>query len=308
MPFKNVIIPNNGKLTDLKKRIALSGASKLHVVSDFDKTLTSCFVEGVKIPSLISILRDEKYLTPDYPEKAQALYAKYHPAEIDLKLTLAEKKKLMHRWWSEHYALLIKSGLTKTDLARVAKSKNIALRSGAVEFMDFLQKHSIPLVILSAAGLGFETIQMYLGNHNILHDNIHIVSNELKWDENGKAIGVREPIIHTFNKNYSAVKDLEFFESVRERKNVIFLGDGEGDASMVEGFEYDNIIKIGFLNESVSVDLEKFKNSYDVLVLNDGSMDYVLKSFTSLFDVVILNDSPMDFVNFLMRDLVMAQK
>ncbi len=305
--MQNVIITNNEKLSELKKRIALGGAQRLQVVSDFDKTLTSCFVNGTKIPSLISILRDEKYLTPDYPEKAQALYDKYHPMEIDPKIPLAKKQVLMHSWWSEHYALLVKSGLTKQDLARVAQSKKIALRPGAVEFMDFLHQQDIPLVILSAAGLGFETIQMYLENKNVLHENIHIVSNVLQWDEKGKAVGVQEPIIHTFNKNYAAVKKLEFFGTLRERKNIILLGDGEGDAAMVEGFEYDNIIKIGFLNEGVSVDLEKFKNSYDVLVLHDGPMDYVLESFTSLFDVVIVNDSPMDFVNVLLRELVSAK-
>jgi 5'-nucleotidase len=304
MSFKNVIITNNEKLSEIKKRIALGGAEKLQVVSDFDKTLTRCFVDGTKIPSLISILRDEKYLTPDYPEEAQALYDKYHPMEIDPEIPLAEKKALMHSWWSEHYALLVKSGLTKNDLVRVAQSKKIALRPGATEFMDFLHQQGIPLVILSAAGLGFETIQMYLENHNALHENIHIVSNVLQWDEDGKAVGVEEPIIHTCNKNYAAVKDLEFFSAIRERKNIILLGDGEGDAAMVEGFEYDNIIKIGFLNEGVAVDLEKFKDSYDVLVLHDGPMDYILKSFTNLFDVVIVNDSPMDFVSVLLRELV----
>ncbi|MDP1833662.1 MAG: HAD-IB family phosphatase, partial [Candidatus Moranbacteria bacterium] len=274
---------------------------------DFDKTLTSCFVNGEKIVSLISILRDEKYLTPDYPEKAQALYDKYHPLETDPKIPLEEKKTLMHSWWSEHYELLVKSGLAKNDLARVAQSEKISLRPGAVEFMDFLRKNGIPLVILSAAGLGFEMIQMYLEKHGVSYDNIHIVSNVLKWDENGKAVGVQEPIIHTFNKNYETVKKLEFFSEVKARKNIVLLGDGEGDAAMIEGFEYDNIIKIGFLNEGVTVDLEKFKDSYDVLVLNDGPMDYVLKSFADLFDVVILDDAPMDFVNVLMRELVLTQ-
>lgn len=307
MSFKNVVIANKQKLEDLKKRIALDGAEKLHIVSDFDKTLTSCFVNGQKIASLISILRDEKYLTSDYSEKAQALYDKYHPAEIDPKITLEKKKKLMHQWWSEHYELLIKSGLSKKDLAKVSESKKIALRSGAVEFLDFLDKHNIPLVILSAAGLGYETIEMYLEKQNALRDNIRIVSNRLEWNESGKAIGAREPIIHTFNKNYSTVKNLDFFKEIKERKNVILLGDGEGDAEMLEGFEYDNVIKIGFLNEGVKVDLEKFKNSYDILVLNDGSMDYILKSFTNLFDVVILNDSSMDFINTLLRELVMAK-
>jgi 5'-nucleotidase len=220
-------------------------------------------------------LRDEKYLTPDYPEKAQALYDKYQPIEIDPKIPLAEKQILMHRWWSEHYELLVKSGLTKQDLARVAQSKKIALRLGAVEFMKFLHHYDIPLVILSAAGLGFETIQMYLGNKNLMYENVHIVSNVLQWDENGKAIGVQEPIIHTCNKNYAAVKELEFFETIRERKNIILLGDGTGDAAMVEGFEYDNIIKIGFLNENAEEHLESFHKNFDVIILNDGSMDFV---------------------------------
>lgn len=307
MLFENVIITNKEKISEIKKRISSDGVGKLHIVSDFDKTLTSCFVNGAKIPSLISILRDEKYLTSDYPEKAQALYNKYHPIEIDPSIPLAEKQTQMHNWWSEHYDLLISSGLTKDDLARVAQSKKISLRSGAIEFMDFLHKHEIPLVILSAAGLGFETIQMYLEKHKVLFDNVHIVSNTLKWDESGKAIGVQEPIIHTFNKNYSSVKELPFFKEIKERKNIILLGDGEGDAAMVEGFEYDNIIKIGFLNEGVSMDLEKYKDNYDILILNDGSMDYVLKSFISLFDIVILNDSAMDYVNELLRELVLVK-
>ncbi len=305
MPFKNVVIASNKRLKELKKRIAEGGAKKLHVVSDFDKTLTSCFVDGKKIESLISILRDEKYLTPDYPEKAQALFEKYVPIEKDPNIPLGEKKRAMHEWWSTHYELLLRSGLSKKDIESVANSKKIALRGGAMEFFNFLNEHKIPLVILSAAGLGYETIEMYLKNHNAMYENIHIVSNQLLWDEEGKAVGVREPIIHTFNKNYSTVKNIPFFNEIRERKNIILLGDGEGDVTMVDGFEYDNIIKIGFLNEGVKIDLEKYKDAYDVLVLNDSSMDYVLKSFTDIFDVIIANDSPMDFVNVLLRELIL---
>ena len=306
MPFKNVVITNKERISALKKRIALDGAANLHVVSDFDKTLTSCFVNGQKIASLISILRDEKYLTSDYPKKAQALYDKYHAIEIDPQVSLEKKKEAMQSWWTEHYALLIKSGLTKNDLARVAESEKIALRPGAVEFLNFLRDRNIPLVILSAAGLGFETIQMYLQKQNVLYENIHIVSNVLKWDESSKAIGVQEPIIHSLNKNYATVKNLDFFKEIENRKNVILLGDGEGDASMIEGFDCENIIRIGFLNEGVKMDLEKYKNAYDILILNDGPMDSVLQSFSKLFDVVILNDGPMDFVNALLRDLVIT--
>ncbi|VAW11969.1 hypothetical protein MNBD_BACTEROID05-607, partial [hydrothermal vent metagenome] len=64
--MKNVIIPNSDKLKKLKENIADGGAKKLHVLADFDRTLTTAFVDGERRPSIISVLRDGGYLTPDY--------------------------------------------------------------------------------------------------------------------------------------------------------------------------------------------------------------------------------------------------
>ena len=44
---------------------------------------------------------------------------------------------------------------------------------------------------------------------------------------------------------------------------------------MIEGLEHDNIIKIGFLNENVDERLAEFKKNYDVVIINDGDMNYV---------------------------------
>lgn len=299
----NIIIPNKEKLEKIREKIIADGPEKLHVVSDFDKTLTSCFVDGKKIASLISILRDEHYLTPDYSEKAQALYDKYHPIEIDPNISVEEKEKAMHEWWSTHYDLLIQSGLQKKDLESVAKSNKILFRPGALDFFKFLFEHHIPLLILSSAGVGAETIRLYLENFNVFYKNIYIASNSFLWDKD-KVIGVEQPIIHTFNKNYISVKQHAFFQEFAERKNVILLGDGLSDADMIRGFEYNNLIKIGFLNENSKGELAKFEQVYDVIILKDGPMDYILESFKNAFDVIILNDGPMDYVNNLLRDIV----
>ncbi|KKR21907.1 MAG: hypothetical protein UT48_C0002G0040 [Parcubacteria group bacterium GW2011_GWE2_39_37] len=56
---ENIIITNQERLEEIKQRMMADGVEKLQVVSDFDKTLTSCFVDGQKITSLISILRDD---------------------------------------------------------------------------------------------------------------------------------------------------------------------------------------------------------------------------------------------------------
>ena len=51
----NIIIPNPEKLEKTKKAIAKDGQDKLHILSDFDRTLTK-----TEIPSLIWILYNEK--------------------------------------------------------------------------------------------------------------------------------------------------------------------------------------------------------------------------------------------------------
>lgn len=44
---------------------------------------------------------------------------------------------------------------------------------------------------------------------------------------------------------------------------------------MVEGFDYDNLLCVGFLNEKVEENLDKYKENFDVIITNDGSMDWV---------------------------------
>ena len=139
----NIII--SGKFEEKKARFLRGGKGNLHIISDFDRTLTTEFVEGKRIPSVISILRDEKYLTPDYPAKAHALFDYYHPIEINPDISIEEKKKEMDKWWIAHFKLLIESGLNVNDLKRVVKEGRVRFRKGALEFFDFLNKNNQPL-------------------------------------------------------------------------------------------------------------------------------------------------------------------
>lgn len=272
---ENIIIPNQERLTALKETMRRQGANKIHVLADFDRTLTSAFVNGQSVPSLISVLRDGNYLTPDYAEKARALFAKYHPIEIDPKIPPAEKKIAMDEWWRTHFDLLIKSGLKKSDIEKIVDSNKIKFRPGTLEFIDILHQHNIPLVIISSSGLGGDAISMFLEKAGRRYENIHIISNSYEWDENGRAIALREPIIHGMNKDETMIYNFPAFNAVRDRKNVLLLGDNPEDVGMVTGFVYDNLIKIGFLNENVQKNLEQFRTNYDVIITNDASMDYV---------------------------------
>lgn len=273
----NVVIPDQEKFNQLIAKFKEQGQDKIHALADFDRTLTSAFVNGQKVPSVISILRDGRFLTSEYVEQAEALFKQYHPFEIDPELDLAEKKNKMNDWWRRHFDLLVKSGLSKKDIAEVVKDPKLQLRPGAVEFFDLLKQHDIPLVIMSSAGLGVESISLILQREKCLSDNIQIISNEFEYDDTGRAIKVKEPVIHMLNKDETVIQNYPAFKEVKDRPNIILLGDNLDDVGMAKGFEYDNIIKIGFLNENPDKNLPHYKKVFDAVILNDGDMGFVNK-------------------------------
>jgi len=56
---------------------------------------------------------------------------------------------------------------------------------------------------------------------------------------------------------------------------VLLLGDSLDDVGMVQGFDYKNLLKIGFLNENVGENLENFKKTFDVVLTGDPGMDFI---------------------------------
>ena len=272
-----IIIPNPENLEQLKKRIKEQGYSNLHILSDFDRTLTYGSIDGVKTPSIISMLRDGNHLTEGYSEKAHALFNKYHPIEVDSSISLEEKKKNMQEWWEKHDKLLIESGLSKSDLEDIVKNGYVRFREGVSEFLDELYKHNIPLIILSASGCG-DAIRMFFQKAGKDYSNIHYVTNQFNWDKNGKAVSSRELIVHCANKDETVLEKIpEVYKVIKDRKNVILLGDSIEDLGMIKGFDYEILIKIGFLNFDYDKSRKDYQENFDVVLDGDGDFDYVNK-------------------------------
>jgi cytosolic 5'-nucleotidase 3 len=269
----NIKIPHQEEFEKKKDIFKNEGIEKIHIISDFDRTLTKAFVNGEKFPSIISQLYDGHHLTDDYTQKANALKDKYHPIEINSNIPIEEKRRAMEEWWRTHKKLLIESGLNLKDVQDIVDNGKLEFRVGATEFFDLANNNNIPLVIFSSSGIG-EAIPMYFKKINRNYKNIHIVTNSMIYNENGNAIATKEPVIHVFNKGEIALKGLPIMKKLKVRKNVLLLGDSLGDLDMIEGFKYDNIIKIGFYNYKEE-NLEDFEKNFDAIILNDGSMNFV---------------------------------
>ncbi|MFA6466966.1 MAG: hypothetical protein WCV71_03835 [Patescibacteria group bacterium] len=271
----SVIISHEKKLKQAIAKIKVAGPDNLHVLSDFDRTLTYAYADGQKVPSLIAILRNGHYLSKDYAQKAHALFDKYHPLEIDPQLSLAAKKTAMNKWWRSHIKLLIKSGLNKKDLELIASDKQIRFRKGLNSFLNTLQRKNIPLVILSASGVG-EAVKIYFKQNKKNYSNIHYITSSLVWNKAGQAIAIKEPIIHSLSKDETLIKDFpKIYQQIKNRKNVLLLGDSLADVDMIKGFDYDNLIKIGFLNYNTPQQKKYFLKNFDIVIEGDEDFTYI---------------------------------
>ncbi len=279
--MNNIIVVNEEDLEQKIEAIRSDGDENLFVLSDFDRTLTHGVVNGKKIPSLISILRDGDYLDSDYSQRATALYEHYHKIEINQSITEEEKINKMEEWWEAHLALLTEKGLKKEDLLRMVKDERIVLRNGVLQFLKTLSERSIPLVIFSANGCG-EAVELFFNEKDINYSNTYFLINRFYWSKEGLAMGAKDPKIHVMNKNGSLIKeDKEIYENVGFRKNIILFGDSIGDTKMTSGINTKTTLKVGFLNTDYNdkEQLEEYKKHYDIVISGESdfySLDNIL--------------------------------
>ncbi|XVF40983.1 hypothetical protein PTKIN_Ptkin01aG0244300 [Pterospermum kingtungense] len=275
-----------------------AGPSKLQVIADFDATLTRYWINGQRGQSSHGLLQQGN---PKYDAKRQALFEYYHPLEFSPTIPLEEKTKLMEEWWGKTHGLLIEGGLTYDAIKNSVASANIAFRDGVVELFEFLEETDVPVLIFSA---GLEDIIEEVLRQKVYRSfkNIKVVSNQMVFDNCGHLVSFKGKLIHSLNKNEHALgmaaplhdqtDDIDSpvtdNASMKQRTNVLLLGDHIGDLGMSDGLNYENRISVGFLNDNIEKNLESYRNAFDIVYLscfvlqNDAPMWGVLKLATQL--------------------------
>lgn len=75
----------------------------------------------------------------------------------------------------------------------------------------------------------------------------------MEIDEKNIVRGYKNKMITVLNKNEQVLEGTDYYELVKDRGNVILMGDHIGDAGMAEGVPHQkSILKIGFLYDRVS--------------------------------------------------------
>ena len=274
--MEKIIYSNKEYFLKTLENIKKDWAKNLHILADFDKTLTKASLNWEKRHALISVLEQQWYLWKWYSEKYREYFEYYHKFEISLDLTKSEKCIKMEEWWGKVNKLLIKNNLNKNDIKKIIKDWITVFRKNVHLFLDELNVQSIPIIIISANWLGSDAIELFFEYHKIDSKNIDIISNKFIWDKNWVAIDYEKPVIHVFNKDETVLEKFpEIHKKIENRRNVLLLWDSLWDPNMVDWFNYKNLIKIWFLNDKEDELLEAYKEKYDVIITWDWDFDLV---------------------------------
>ncbi|KAH9322653.1 hypothetical protein KI387_017292, partial [Taxus chinensis] len=277
--FGDVVIGNAAELEKKKTVIRAAGPAKLQVIADFDMTLTKCCIDGKRGQSSHALLKQGN---AEYDLKRQQLFDYYRPLEVCPTIDIDKKTKLMEEWWEKTHALLAEGGLNYAAIRNSVENSTIEFRDGVVQLFEILEKIGVPVLIFSA-GLAdiIEEVMRQKLHRNF--QNIKVVSNRMVFDVNGNLIGFKGRTIHVLNKNEHALEmaapvheklgnndglesEVNDASAVKDRTNVLLLGDHIGDLGMSDGLNYDNRISVAFLNENVEKWMETYKQAFDIVL------------------------------------------
>ena len=287
----HILIPNPATFIHKRQQLISDGPAALQLISDFDHTL-SAFTSH----SSHGTLEHASELPADYMPKVQALFDHFYPIEMDHSISKQQKERAMVEWWEAAHALLLeyrfnRSFITSAVQQAVTQHK-LTYRPAATAVLQYCHAQSIPLLVFSA-GLG-DTIEEFMRQTLTNLPNVDVVSNFMRFDDSGTLVGFNADLIHSLNKNYSHVLRQRHERGqagggervvselhATKRRNVILLGDSVGDVQMSVGLEEVNVIlRVGWLNGAWPVEAEKlakYTAVYDVLIGNNGGMEFVLE-------------------------------
>ena len=248
------------------KNICIHGVNKLHVVMDFDKTITHS-------DSLTSfrIIETSKLVSDKYQQKVKELFDYYNPIELDLSLPYIERFNHMNDWLFKSRDLFIDEGLNCSRISDIIyeQKHNVFFKKGVKNLFKLCHANSIPVLILSA-GLG-DVIKPILKQKRCNYKNIHIISNFFCLEDHAK----KSEYISVYTKNTGPILKSKYAKQIIDRPNVLVIGDSLGDANMIDNIHSEIALKIGFVTNPINLDI--YNKCFDIALVKCDNFDLICK-------------------------------
>jgi HAD superfamily hydrolase (TIGR01544 family) len=298
---------------DKLKTIFNDGSKFLHLVTDFDMTVTKNYVlRDGKLQRNVSahgmFIHYSKVPAKFRDDTIRAMET-YMPIEFDMKMTEQEKIPYMIKWWTESHELIKSLGFTIDDLKDMIREMPVEFRKSSNELFDICKEREIPMLIFSAGIANIIELILEINNYG-QNDLCHVLSNRMEFDKDSGVIsGFKDPLLHVFNKNEGVFREDHFYvqysKQLESKDNVILIGDGIGDSKMAEGMQHKTCLKIGLLNSFECFKSEdgsaRFKSDLDK---TDDECTELLDKYQSAFDIVVTGDIGFDeHLNIILRNI-----
>jgi HAD superfamily hydrolase (TIGR01544 family) len=235
----------------------------LPIVADFDSTISQENLCSSWAPFAMLWVMPEEYC-----KEHKELFDYYYPLEIDQNIPFAEKDIFMKQWWQKHLELFIKYKLDIKIVDNIISNKCfIFFRNWMKEFIDYSYLKQIPFIILSAGITN--VIDRFLDFYWAYHSNLHIVSNELEFNENGFCVWINKSfVIHSQNKDEHDMPE-KIKKLVAWKKDIILLWDKIADIKMIDENLREGALKIWFLANLNLNSKDKYVDNFDIVIESD---------------------------------------
>ncbi|MEO5627967.1 MAG: HAD-IB family phosphatase [Candidatus Saccharimonadales bacterium] len=231
---EQLVVANPTNLQIKLADFAIGGATDLHLVLDFDRTLTIRKPGSRDEVTTWHILQE--HLPVDAKRAYQDEFTKYRALELEGRMTQEDAIN----WWTSILNLFVEN---KIDLNAVEEDflSKASIRDGVPELMKLCQQNNIPTIILSAGVR--DIIEIWCRKYGI--QPTLVISTALITDSNNRIAGWKEDtLVHTLNKSEASHPELISIRSARP--NALLVGDGVDDAAMADG--EDNVVRLRLLD------------------------------------------------------------
>jgi len=274
LPFNHIEIKNYDVVEKKLNKIIGEGKENVHIISDFDMTITKYWHNGERSPNSHDIFTKSSMVNDEFRKRYEGSKAKYYPIEISPDLTNEEKYPYMVEWWENTNETIIEQQIHKDDLPKMVQETPFVYRPVIKDVFYTCREKKIPFLVFSA-GI-HNIIHEALKQANLYFENMNIVSNKMLFnDQTGICDRFEGPLFHVFNKGSFDLKGTEYGKLVKDRRNVIICGDSLSDLQMADGVKYETCLSVGFLNLNKDKMLERYKENFDIVITDDDSWDLV---------------------------------
>ena len=110
--------------------------------------------------------------------------------------------------------------------------------------------------------------------------------------QNDKLVGFEDVPITSLTKN---MRGKSYVHRLKDRRNLIVMGDNIGDLHMSQGMKFTNQLTVGFLNDQYD-----YSTWHSIFCSIEERKEQYLNSF----DIVIVGDSDCHFINTILNYLI----